>query len=772
MTRLVSALLVLASCGGEIEIPATCPAQLSCAPEVSQSCTDITTPVTLPDPSVCSAADVTSDAPDAFPVGQTLVTFDSQLRDDTESCTTTVQVVDSNPPQLACPEVEPFVRQRPDEEIAAPPLTEVSDACSDDLDVEVVPGLLQERLTEVRYTATDPSGNAASCVSMVQVLDLFPASGLRILSASLDGEDRTQLTVGWEPSEGADVSAYRIERAPASDGPWTEIGQVPSSEQVFTDPDLPAPGAWYRVLPAHEGYEGLPTAPVRAWSIAADGYHERGVSVPSVPFDTDLFGLVRRPVDLDAGPYPLVLLLHGNHGNCRREGTTNDYCGPLTGHECNYDGYYAAPNAEGMLYQAETLAAQGMIAVTLSGNALNCRQTPSAWIPQRVEFLLQNLRRWKAWNDGEEAPLDAVYTGAVDLSRVGLVGHSRGGDAVANVPTRLTETPIEGVQVQSIYSIAPTDNLSARVGDAHYLTLLPACDGDVRTLVGARIHDRSIDDPFDRSQVFFIGANHNFFSTEWYYNDGERACPGSELLSVRTQTAMLEASLGSWMAGTLGATGLEPFLRAEGPTPTSIEAWAEQPLDLRWSYSSPAVSLIDRFDHVGSPGANRSGGENTFDDFTQWFRCYGRAQFDEGGCGSAFLHFKSAVYVRWDVGQTALARFALEDLDVEDFGYLSFRVTSRWSTWNVGRDEQTFTIRVVDQDGDAAELLVSDVQPIPHIYVANNIREVLQTVRVPLDRLVAVQPDLDLDRLAALEFDFSDDAQRGTVLLTDIELAD
>jgi hypothetical protein len=425
-----------------------------------------------------------------------------------------------------------------------------------------------------------------------------------------------------------------------------------------------------------------------------------------------------------------------------------------------------------MLFQAETLAAQGMIAATLSANALNCRNTPQAWIPQRVEYLLQNLRRWKAWHDGEDGPMGTTFAGAVDLGRVGLIGHSRGGDAVANVPRRLTETPIEGVTVQSIFSIAPTDNLTARVGASHYATLLPACDGDVTTLVGARIHDRSIDDPYVRSQVFYIGANHNFFNTEWTFDDGSRVCASSARLAARPHTAMLEATLGAWFGGTLTGSELDAFVKAEGITPSSIQAWAGRSIDLRWSYHAPGVSLIDRFDGDGSPAVNLTGGDNAFDDFTQWFRCYGRTAFSGGGCGTSFLHDKHAVYLRWDDGQAAVARFDLDGLDVGAFPMLSFRVTSRFSTWNNGRTEQDFWIRLIDGDGDVYEVPVGEVQRIPHIYVGNTVREVLQTVRLPADRIRRERPEVDLDRLATLELDFSRDGRRGSVLVTDIELAD
>jgi hypothetical protein len=767
------ALVMLAMMGcqsGEIETPPYCPDLLTCEAAVEATCVGPATPVTLADPSVCEAAEVTSTAVAEYPVGATAVSYTSVLGDQTESCEVVVTVVDPDAPTVTCPDRVQLVRGAPGERFPAPSDgASASDRCDEAPALTWEPAEVDAPASTVTFTATDASGNTATCQTAVQILDLFPATGLRILSATLNDTGTTAVTLGWEPGDGADVVSWRVERGASADGPWTAIGEVPADAVLFSDPALPGAGAFYRVVPASGDLVGPATPPVQAWSIAGDVYHEVGVRVPSVSFPTDLYGIVRHPADLDGGPYPLVLLLHGNHGNCRRTGTTLDYCGALTGHECTFAGYETAPNADGMLFQAETLAAQGMIAVTLSANALNCRNNPSSWIPQRVEYLLENLRRWKAWHEGADGALGTTFAGAVDLSRVGLVGHSRGGDAVANVPRRLTETPIDGVTVQSIFSIAPTDNLTARVGAAHYATLLPACDGDVSTLVGARIHDRSLDDPYERAQVLYVGANHNFFNTEWTFDDGSRVCPSSARLSERPHTAMLEATLGAWFAGTLTGDALDPFLKADDDTPRSIEAWAGQGLDLRWSYHAPGVSLIDRFDHEGSPGVNRTGGANAFDDFTQWFRCFGRTGFDAGGCGTAFLHDKSAVYLRWDDGQPAVARFGLDGLDVGGFPTLSFRVTSRFSTWNEGRTEQDFVLRLIDADGDTYEVPVTEVRPIPHIYVANNVREVLQTVRLPLAQ---VDRSVDLDRLTAFELDFSRDGRRGSVLVTDVELAD
>jgi hypothetical protein len=95
-----------------------------------------------------------------------------------------------------------------------------------------------------------------------------------------------------------------------------------------------------------------------ALAIAADQYAIEAQPVPGVPFVTTLYGVIRHPLDLSAGPYPLVVLLHGNHGNCRLA-TGDDECEERTVHACTDGRFTTTPNAEGYVYLQETLA-QGL----------------------------------------------------------------------------------------------------------------------------------------------------------------------------------------------------------------------------------------------------------------------------------------------------------------------------------------------------------------------------------------------------------------------------
>jgi len=767
------ALPVAISCGGSPPYSSdddgglTCGDDLIvCTPSVGSACAGPLTTVEVPAPLPCEEGlAVTDDIPeDGFPVGETTVTFTATGAAGTGSCTTTVVVSDEEAPQMECPEDLTVVRAEPDEALPSPQPGAVSDNCDDEVDLTADPATLVHGVNEVAYVATDDSGLTSECSTEVTVLDGFAVTGMRVLAARLNG-GATSATIGWEPRGGDDSTGLSVERAAAPDGPWESLATVSAGTALYTDPAVPADRVYYRVVTMVGDLPGGATDPLEVFAVEADAYDLRNQTVSSVPFATTLYGVVRHPVDLGGGPFPLIVLIHGNHGICRQTPTsTSDYCEESNDHDCHTPGWVTTPNAEGMAFQAETLAAQGFVAVTISANALNCRDD---YIPQRTQLVIEHLRRWKGWNDSGGDPFGAKFTGSLDMTRVGLVGHSRGGDAVSNVPEALESTPVAGVAVGSIFAIAPTDYHDTTPVGTPYAVLLPACDGDVTTLVGKDIYDRGLDpdDHVPRAQVFYVGANHNFFSTEWYYDDGTSQCAGADMVGKQAQQGMLEATEGAWFNATLGSSIMDPFIRAEGDVPAAIDAWAGVDLDLRWSYSSPDRLIVDDFESASAPDVNALGGANSFAGFVEYRACY------ENGCDTVFDHQKDALYLRWDYASAPSAALGLGGEDATGWAYLSFRVVSRWSTWNTDHTEQNFWMRLADDDGDAAEFLTADVQTVPHLYPTYDPREILQTVRIPLADLAAQNPDLDLDALASFELAFDYGGDRGSVLVTDVELA-
>ena len=742
----------------------------SCAPTATAECAGASTRVTLPPATVragCAARPITNDAPAAgFPAGDSTVTW--RIDGVAATCATNVTVGDTAPPDVTCPADATVVRAAPTDLVPAPAAT-ATDGCDGSVVATPEPAMLGHGETSVRYRATDAAGNVGECFATVTVRDALPPRALRLASARLDDRGVTSVTLAWDPPDGGDATAYRIERATVAAGPWEPLATVAPTRLLYTDVSLPGLRAFYRVVSLVDALEGGTTPPVRALAVAATGYDLRGVTVPTVPFPTTLYGVVRYPVDLSGGPYPLVVEIHGNHGNCRPVPfDSDDVCSTNQDHECPFDGFTTTPNAEGMLFQAETLASHGYVAVTISANALNCRDD---YIRERGRLVIEHIRHWHDWATSGAPPFGTDFVGAVDTMRVGLVGHSRGGEAVAHVPGQLASAPIGGVAIGSVFSIAPTEYHMPNPRGAAYAVLVPACDGDVSTLDGMHIYDRTLDatDPSPRAQLFVTGANHNYFSTEWRFDDNgdARVCALSAEIGVAAQQATVETALASWFDGTLGsALAVEPWERAEGLTPAGIVAYAGHALDVRWSYAAASRLPIDDFTGTGAPTRNLLGQANSFAGYTSPRACF------ENGCDAAFDHAKNAVLLSWS-GGTPIASFQLGALDASGYAAISFRITSRQSMLNAGRTVQDLLVRVVDAAGTTAELRLSDVQRIPHLYATNVLREMLQTVRVPLAQLVGVAPTLDVTRLARVELEATVAGfTMGSVLVTDVELAE
>lgn len=132
---------------------------------------------------VCGDPTVTNDAPAFFPLGFTNVTFTAEsLLGFSSSCFASVEVVDTTPPTITCPEdivvectahggtpaddpqLEPFF-----EGVSATDVCDSHPVIDDD-----APDFFPVGVTMVTFSATDDSGNESSCTARVTVVDTTP----------------------------------------------------------------------------------------------------------------------------------------------------------------------------------------------------------------------------------------------------------------------------------------------------------------------------------------------------------------------------------------------------------------------------------------------------------------------------------------------------------------------------------------------------------------------------------------------------------------------
>ncbi|MYV69319.1 hypothetical protein GT043_25935, partial [Streptomyces sp. SID2131] len=136
------------------------------------------------------------------------------------------------------------------------------------------------------------------------------------------------------------------------------------------------------------------------------------------------------------------------------------------------------------------------------------------------------------------APAAVRGTAPADLSRVLLVGHSRGGEGVNRAALdSLSPPPADRDghhgpvrwKIRGNVLIGPTIFGQNPAPDVPSTTILPGCDGDVSDLQGQIYLDgtRGVGRGTAlHSSVYMVGANHNFFNSEW--TPGQAQAPASD----------------------------------------------------------------------------------------------------------------------------------------------------------------------------------------------------------------------------------------------------
>jgi dienelactone hydrolase len=402
------------------------------------------------------------------------------------------------------------------------------------------------------------------------------------------------------------------------------------------------------------------------------------------------------------GPFPLVLVVHGNH-------MMDDFSEP------GYD------------YLGELLASRGYIVASVDQNFLNGGGFIEAILGSlknendaRAYLLLQHLSLWHRWNESE----GHLFKGMIDTDKIALIGHSRGGEAaaIAAAFNQLPYHPDHGdlrfdfdYNIQAVIAIAPSDGQfkprrqGTELYDINYLVLQGSADSDVRSFQGAMQYDRvyfTDDSNYFKAAVYIQGANHGQFNTRWgridqtisrFFLDRSNIMPADE------QVLAAKVFISSFLEDTLRGRHDYRFLFAD---PFRGQTWLPDTYYHIQHREGTAAIIADFGEDMDLTTLTVEEGSTYGENLLEWSE-------KPVELGSGRLRDSMSVYLSWPRDSSREARYTMtfpanlaESLSNKTLFFTVANVSK-------SREPVDFTIQLKDQGGERAALPLSHIAALP-----------------------------------------------------------
>ena len=496
------------------------------------------------------------------------------------------------------------------------------------------------------------------------------------------------------------------------------------------------------------------------------------------------------------GPFPLVLVVHGNHA-------MEDFSDP------------------GYAYLGELFASRGIIFASVDENYINF--AISAWVDildnrpglkeendARGWLLLQHLAQWRDWN-GES---DHQFENKVDMDRVALIGHSRGGEAVAvaaafnaldRYPDDATLAFDFDFNLRGVIAIAPVDGqYQARdrgtpIRDVNYFTIHGSMDGDVQSFEGTSQYSRvafpNADDFNFRSSLYVTGANHGQFNTTW--NNLDNSWFGAWALDL---DGIMDGDEQRDIARVYFSAFLEVVLRDRHEyLPIFTDAryaagWLPETFYINQYANSAQVSIADFEEDIDPATSSLAGGRIETANLSKWHETRNSLKWDDLDTHSVVL--------AWDkefTEQVARVDFVLPEdwFGANDRSIVSASISAAdigtlpedWEKDEdgAGNDEEEsdpapldWSVELSDRNGISVSLPLSQdaalypqIQAIPHrasfLDGADTAEVLYRRFELPVADFVSANPAFDPVALDRVSFVF-DRSKKGAIIIDDLSI--
>jgi dienelactone hydrolase len=336
---------------------------------------------------------------------------------------------------------------------------------------------------------------------------------------------------------------------------------APPAASALAPPAASAPAALASAAPAQ----------VRGYDLGRVLLHTPG---PKGPIPIRLRGAIGAPVM--PGPHPLVVVLHGRNETGCPEGPLDTATWPCFARENRYD--------IGMRHVVRSLAERGIVAVSPSlGGAFTAGwgepNDADRW-PRIVNRTLGRVAREATEGGGR---FGVPLQGRVDLTRIGLLGHSLSGHHSVRAARRRADndSPADIARgrgpIDALFLLTPVAQ-GAVLPDLPTAIVLASCDGDTGPMGRAYLRQARRQEDRTRPAVLarVEGANHNYFNRKLAQLGADDAptgrpqCRRPHRLPARAQQRWLDLAAADFFAATLRGARRPTWLRPGAPRPSRV----------------------------------------------------------------------------------------------------------------------------------------------------------------------------------------------------------
>lgn len=452
---------------------------------------------------------------------------------------------------------------------------------------------------------------------------------------------------------------------------------------------------------------------------------------------------------------PVLFMIHGNHNYV----------------EESYLGYE---------YLGQYLASYGYVMVSVDQNACNMLTNEN---DARAILLLENMKAVQGYNGIKNNP---IYK-KIDFSKVGIAGHSRGGEAVSIAYLLNDEkvNPNNGkmkldyhFDIRSIIAIAPTvdqykpTSKSVQLEDVNYMILQGSNDQDLYNFSGMKQY-KNIDftgkGNYIKTSLYCAGCNHGQFNSRWGLYDREgiyaKALNVKNFVPQAEQEEIAKIFIKIFLDTTLREDTtymnlLEDYRLYQSCLPETLYVQSYQKSDFK--------ALCNFEEDTNLVTGTMKGVSIDVDGGSIW---------TEGLYPTEAAGSNSAIYLQWANQNLPTLRIAMPACNM-------INRTLQFDIMNLREDFKEkeaslleAKITIEDATGQSATVLLSDYATVyPAFLVRLNKLEYLlgeieykhqfQTVSIPIASFTNVNPQLDVSRIIGLKINFTD--EMGVVAIDEI----